>query len=814
LANEMTIGNYSVTRDPRGLRLRRTAEARRGSVPLLLFNVSIPQRLPTAIQIERIAPNKDGVIEFAGSWTDRLSIEGSLNAAPEVDGIEVTLRLIAAGSDLLLRFGAQLELTNEADPRWMVPGVLYRDNRAPGNARLFPTFHQFTRDPRRFVSSYWSFRSDRATLPAVFVWTYGTLGFISTSEVFGVSQDHPEGAGMTSIALAMEDGNPRIGVEFPYREAPVKYSFCHEDLIEPEETFLHLPARTPLTVTFLVGTAAPDLHGYAPVMKGLYARSARLHPTKAKLASEEAETCAHMGLLRWHYEPRHAAIYETAVFERQFGRNGGYHERTHMHAGWLSGAMPAYTLLWGGRDANHEPSINAGIVVLDKITSELSPAGTLFPVWTEEFGWSSSFGPEDGTAHSRTVAEACLFICRALRLELRHSATHLRWLEALDATLNYAMAAQREDGAFPSYFDLTTGRPTAFDGAGGLPWIAAIAASSSLLHRPHLREVLTKAGRYYGQMLHDEFLTGTVEDQPATPCADDAHWALISFLLLYEFDHDVQWLNLARKAADLACTWRFAYNVSFSRATMLGRHELRTRGADVVSAATPVSSALGLISYGEMLKLSALTGDRYYRERAEDARAFATQLVAAEDGELNARLGMVAAEICHTDWMQPKGRISTISAAYMAALVRHTELVRRSLQMPLEALEGLGNDPMFRELALTPTLYADAALSAEKDDEGPGLGDLLPSFGGMMGGGAKPGANATPLPIPQRDMMTPVMGVSPDSSGMIPLSGFMRVPTQQLQMPDSAQLRGLSGQPSEAPPEAAPEEPEIKYKIF
>ena len=44
-------------------------------------------------------------------------------------------------------------------------------------------------------------------------------------------------------------------------------------------------------------------------------------------------------------------------------------------------------------------------------------------------------------------------LLRALALELRHSASHPQWLEAALQSLNYAVGSQREDGAFPVYFD-------------------------------------------------------------------------------------------------------------------------------------------------------------------------------------------------------------------------------------------------------------------------------------------------------------------------------------------------------------------------
>ncbi|MDX2176856.1 MAG: hypothetical protein SF028_10335 [Candidatus Sumerlaeia bacterium] len=782
--------------------------------PLMFFTLTKPGSAPGLFTIERVANAPEGGIDIHGYFTDRVALDGNVIYRPDVDGLEFTLQIENATEDMDLRLGAFLELTGEADPRWLIPGLFYRENKPAGCQLAFPAYHEFTREPRQLVSSHWSFRSDRAATPAVFSWTYGCFAFFSTAESFGVTPDHPEGAGMTSLYMALEDGNPRLGGEYPYREAPAKFSFCHDDGIDPEETFLHLPMRTPLLINFVVGFAPPDLHAYDRVLRGIAKRNTRFHTIRGKGTPVDAERCAHIGLFKWHYNPPTQAIYESAVFDRHFGQNGSHFERTHMHTGGKSGAFPAYVLLWGGREAQHQPSIEAGIRVLDKISSELSPAGTVFPMWTEEFGWSCSFGPEEGTAHSRTVAEAVFFLTRAARLELKADLTREQWLGAIASSVNYAMSAQRQDGAFPSYFDLTTGRPTSYEGFAGAAWIPAIAAASAILYRPHFREVLVAAATYYMDLMQQEFLCGSVEDQPLVPTCDDAHWAVIAFLTMYEFDRDPRWLALAIKAADYALTWRFTYNVSFPKGTFLGKMDFKTRGGDIFSVASPYLCCNGLVSYPEFLKLSALTGDKYYKDRAEDARTFASQLVATEEADLNARIGMTMSQVYHTDWIQPKGRVLATSSAYTCALIRYAELVKRNLEIPAAVFEGQDQSELAVEFGATPVLYSevtltpDAAKKKAADEEA-----IKPSFSSFSkflsedkpaprrptSRGGDSASDATPLGVPG-------MGNTP-----LPLQtpvGFGRAASSD------AVPKPFGGPPRENASQGEDSEGEIKYKIF
>ncbi|MCC7391264.1 hypothetical protein IT571_02760 [Candidatus Sumerlaeota bacterium] len=770
MSASVPVGKYQISFESRGLRLQRIGES--GPVvvtPLLMFTITEAGSPAAIFQIQRLVPAGTNAADFHGFTSQRLALYGRISAISDgIDALRVEMRVENAIDEMRVRVSAQLVLTGEADPRWLVPGVFYGNNRPPGSTRVYPTYSEINRDLRKLVSNNWTLRSDRAATPLVCAWTYGCMGYISTQGMFGRSAANPDGVGMSGLQFGSDEGQPTLGVDFPYRETPVKFSFCHEDKIEPEETFVVLPKATPMVTSFLVGVDQPDLHAHAKVIRHLYYADEKDNPpATAEVPMEVQEQIAHTGLLRWHFDSRQAALYESASFDRHFGRKGMYTERAHMHAGWLSGALPAYSLLYAGRESKHVESVNAGVAVLNKLAGTIAPAGTIFPAWTEENGWSCSFGPEDGTAHSRTVAEAVLFILRALGLEIKNNANHQQWYEAALSSLNYAMGAQREDGAFPCYYDLTTGRPTSFDGCGGLPWIAAFAAGSSLLQKPHFREVAIKAGDYYARFVRNGLLYGTVEDLNCVPTSDDCHWALIAYINLYELDRDTKWLSLAKKAADLALTWRFSYNVKFSRNTMLGRYGIATRGGDITSVASPATSCQGLISYREMTKLAHFAGDEYYQKRAEDARSFAQQLIVREDGHYNGREGMAVGLLFHTDWWQPKGMLLSLSNTMTGGLFKYAQIQHRLLRVSAHAVEE-ARDEHDANWLNDPVYFADADVPEEA-----GLGGI---GGGLMS--ALGISDKTPLRTSRADVLKPA-GAAAQAAPPTPAlgqSGFFNLP--------------------------------------
>ena len=68
-----------------------------------------------------------------------------------------------------------LELQAAGEPRWLVPGVFYGENRPEGCRRLYPRFTPGRVDVARMESDSWSFRADRCATPAVFARGGGLL---------------------------------------------------------------------------------------------------------------------------------------------------------------------------------------------------------------------------------------------------------------------------------------------------------------------------------------------------------------------------------------------------------------------------------------------------------------------------------------------------------------------------------------------------------------------------------------------------------------------------------------------------------------
>lgn len=538
-------------------------------------------------------------------------------------------------------------------PWWLVPGAFYGENRPSGALRVFPRFAVGERDPDRMVSDRWEFRADRAATPAVFGWAdTGGVALLATEAT---------ALGMTGLGFGhdAETGLASVWLTFPFREEPVSYD--GSDAPQPPETATYTwrPGER-VDLELGVHPLGPDRHDYAPVLRAEHARLAAGAPLRPWVPVAEAADLAAHGLHRWHYADP-GVLLETVAFDRGIsGQDGLPPDRQAMHVGWISGIPWAYALLAHGHRTGTAAYVDAARSVIDHICSSLSPSGTFWGTWYRDRGWSQSWSPVPGTLHSRTLAEATQFLVRAVSLESGHGG----WALAVTSNLDAVAARQRADGDLGAAHHAVTGEVLSWDGCAGLAWVGALAEAGGKYLATAVR-----AGGFYASFVRDEFLFGAPEDVDLAPTSEDGYVAVMAYMALYRRTGEDRWLDLARRAADWTLTFRYSYNTTFPRGTLLDVYDFATRGADNASPANPHLHAYGLICFAEFVSLSAACGDPYYASRAHEALACFRQFVARFDGDFNAYRGMVSERYYQTACFQPKGMLLGLSHAWSVGVL-------------------------------------------------------------------------------------------------------------------------------------------------
>jgi hypothetical protein len=617
-----------------------------------------PQAPPLVIDL--VAP--DGTVtpaHGAPGFTVRIAsrpIEGM------EDGAEHELTVAYGGAHAVergVRISIDLPPAPEA-PTWLVPGLVYGENRPVECRTRFPRYERGADDPADMTSEHWSFRADRCATPVAFAWSAGRMAAAAVDEVTALG---PSGIGFIGSVDRV-----RVWVDLPYREEPVRYIGGRDPAPSDARTHLWRPGDVS-TVRVRTAGGGGDRHGYVSFLRALHRRAAPARAPQPWVSVEDAAALAAEGLLRWHYHAEHRALYETASFERDLhGRPEGEGDRAAMHAGWVSGVPWAAQLLAWGRRTGSAAHVAAGIAVLDHIAENLAPCGSFWSAWTLEGGWGTGWTPA-GMIHANTIGQAALFYVRALAGERRNGVEHPSWEGAVRSNLDALLARQREDGNLGLHHDAETNAVTEWEGAGGLIWIAALLAGSDWFGDASYREAAIRAGAYYRRFVDDERIYGAPEDVHLAPTSEDGVNAVIAYLALHRATADAAWLDLARRAADWLLTFRYSYDVAFGPETFLGAYGFRTRGTDQASVANQHLHHFGLLANPELVELSRLTGDPHFAERAHEALAAWRQMIARRDGDLNGRRGMVSERFHQTDWVRPKGSILPLSHTWSAGVL-------------------------------------------------------------------------------------------------------------------------------------------------
>ena len=561
--------------------------------------------------------------------------------------------------DYGLQFNA--DLLGSGKPTWMIPGAFYKENRFEHNTRRYPRYDYQGGSHEEMVSDHWSFRSDRAALPAIFAWNEEMCGALCVEEMSEL--------GLTGIGFRGNEYTTTIWVNFPYKEEPV--TFVGEAIPKPKDLSLYTfqPGET-VHLQLKIYTASPDLHSYDPFVREMYQLHQQEYPLNPWMGLEEAAELTAHGLYRWHYMPEHRILAETAAFDREFNNNvKGMGDRPHMHVGWVSGVPYAFALLTYGRKNGILEYVDAAIDVIDNVASAIAPSGTFWASWVLGKGWGTGWNPKNTWLQARTIAEAALFLVRALQSEKQAGIHHPKWEQAVQSNLNFAVDHQRSDGNFGSYYHCETGDIEEWDGAGGILWIASLLEGSSYFDNESYRSAAEKAGHYYECFVLDEYIYGAPEDVHLTPTSEDAYNAVVAYVLLYENNKNEKWLELAKQAADWLMTFRWTYNLEFPEKTFLHQYDFRSRGADQASPSNQHLHNYGLFCVPELLRLWTYTDDQYYLDRTRDHIACFLQFIAREDGDFNAYKGMVTERFYNTNCFQPKGMMLTLSHSWCVGLV-------------------------------------------------------------------------------------------------------------------------------------------------
>ncbi|HEX2863960.1 MAG TPA: hypothetical protein VHN99_05290, partial [Deinococcales bacterium] len=183
-----------------------------------LVDIQVGDAAPVLIPAARVEETAGGALAHgnAAGFEARLVLTAHPHGRLDAWDLTLTLRCLdeLAGA-VQARLAFQLP-ASAGEPWFLLPGIVYGENRLPNCTRLYP---RFTRgEPGdTLTSDRWAFRADRCATPVVLA--------AGTERGVALAVDETGELGLQGLGFAHPRGQePVVWLDFPYREEPVTYT--------------------------------------------------------------------------------------------------------------------------------------------------------------------------------------------------------------------------------------------------------------------------------------------------------------------------------------------------------------------------------------------------------------------------------------------------------------------------------------------------------------------------------------------------------------------------------------------------------------
>jgi hypothetical protein len=560
---------------------------------------------------------------------------------------------VAAGEPFLAT--CRLALPETAKPFWCIPGVFWGDNQQDTTGQYYPRFRAGLAAPRRFESSFWEFHVWRVTQPLVAMHD-GSAWWIL--EVRPQAGDH-----CASVGFEFENGRPVLLASLPASERP--YRNAGHDYTMPvigSSTSDH--ARE---IDWSVRALRLEGAGNS-ILDFLQTNYHSQEDRAFELPEADYAKATRNALLNWHYHPSDHYFRYTVAFDR-VGQQiaeamGASLDRHEMALGWVSGWVVFEALIEYAAKRDDAEALQAVEAVWKNLTDSglISPSG----YWWTRFapsrgrtpgifdsksphGFDGNWMPNPDHLHMRTLGDAVWRAARSLRRHGKAPSFSSALQDQIVAQAGQVANLARRGWPLPLSLDARTGEPAGLHGTAAMIWIS-VWAELAAMGQWNDPDLIAQGLDHYRADVESGQLFGAPEDVGECVTSEDIYIAVNAYLDGYRVTRRPEDLETAIQAARWIYIWRKSFNHALDPRTIVGVYQLKSRGGDLASFKNNHVHLYGLDVEESLLELATLTGDRRWRELADDHWKFAAQLTPVVDGQFNAYEGMVTEQFYFIDW--------------------------------------------------------------------------------------------------------------------------------------------------------------------
>lgn len=481
---------------------------------------------------------------------------------------------------------------------YMVPGVNYNGNHW-GEGK----------EPKGLGTEEgcWKFASHRATIPA-------GMYCQNTQGAFGLYGNLKNESGFSCFMIRQSEGYFTMNLQFPEREEPAVY--CARDSYEKAyiEPFLWKGKKIELYAVLVLKER-----------KQKYDYDKFLHSAWEQMKDKEETVRNKKEVWELGFSfLKDSAFFREGIFsgfcmgltwqEKQW-----IQKRDYLEFGWVgqNGSL-AVSFLYRYALEGNEEDLRIGLEILDSWARYAPLQNGLFRC---RFDRIQKYGEKTDNREERNdAANLCAVVEEYLEAyyllkSLGKEGGRENYRSLAKNICRFIIAVQQENGRLGKawYND-----GSCSDEAGTIGCYLAKALCKA--YRYEKDEAYLKAAEksyhyYYEEFIQYGYTTAGALD---TYCVDkeSAIPLLSTALELYESRKKEIYLKQAVEISNYLATWQYHYNVPFKEATLLWQMHYCTRGGTAVSVQHNHIDCYGLEFYEDWIKLSHLTGNSYWEERA------------------------------------------------------------------------------------------------------------------------------------------------------------------------------------------------------
>lgn len=608
------------------------------------------------IQLNKIKFN------LAVEYFDR---DGACIAASEkdgkfyADGMEIVLKLQKNSDriDYSLEFEAEYDSglrlsvsVKEKDVFHLIPCNIYGDN---NHAMLRPDeMPSLTCDKKCSTDSdIWEFRADRAALPL------SMMSFGDTAIGISISPYDNEIRNGVFSRLPAE-----CGVSLGYTNFP--FTFTNKG--DFEESTFHRAKKIKAcgSIFAKTGRGRLSLHKIMRKAYGIYHTDTKNDDSilEACRALVSAFTDINMNNDFGEYANLECEVPDTTELKAW---------RPLVEIGWTGGTVIAYPMLVAKNklgitdsqlkkqpekmldeivdcynpDSGMFYDLTAPTAKFKKSDEEQSDTSAGYKTSTNRVnGWWAGFGlAKDG--HCAYISgHACYYLLKAYKLVKRE-----KWKEAACKVLDTALELQREDGAFGYVFDTKSHLVTDFDGFAGCWFVPALVLAFEETEDVKYLEGARKAIDYYYTFVKNLNCYQTPMDTWRAVDEEGNIAFVKGSVLLHRITNEEKYLEYAVDGAEYEYLWRYGYKAKAEFKPLKDSH-FNSCGGSVTSVSNPHIHPMGLLLNEDLRYIAQKTGDSYHKQRAEDGKNFALNIMSLyPEVSGYGRYGVLTERYCPSD---------------------------------------------------------------------------------------------------------------------------------------------------------------------